>query len=143
VDGSFLERYSKLLTAIVYCNNYFKKKLQNSSHEYTLYTENPSRDRRFEKVSIDLGSGLRHLAYVSGGNHELYNHGGFNIPSAERVALLESLQVSIGDVPPHFWAACQICDLDALRTLVKCGREYPNILSGITSQNYPMAHYCT
>jgi hypothetical protein len=67
----------------------------------------------------------------------------FNVPTPERVALLESLQESIGDIPPHFWAACQICDLDALKTLVNCGREYPNILSGITSQTCHMAHYCT
>ena len=66
----------------------------------------------------------------------------FNLPSPERVALLERLQESIGDVPPHFWAACQICDLDALKNLVNCGRKYPNILSGLTIQTYMMAHYC-
>jgi hypothetical protein len=42
----------------------------------------------------------------------------FNIPSAERVALLERLQGAIGGAPPHFWAACQICDLKALETLI-------------------------
>jgi len=66
----------------------------------------------------------------------------FNQPSPERVALLEHLQESIGDVPPHFWAACQICDLNALKTFISCGREYPNILSGLTLQTYIMAHYC-
>ncbi|PVH83703.1 hypothetical protein DL98DRAFT_528998 [Cadophora sp. DSE1049] len=65
----------------------------------------------------------------------------FNLPSPERIALLERLQESIGDVPPHFWAACQICDLDALKNLVNCGHEYPNILSGLTLQTYTMAHY--
>jgi hypothetical protein len=66
----------------------------------------------------------------------------FNLPSSERVALLEGLQESIGHVTPHFWAACQICDLNALKNLVNCGREYPNILSGLTLQTYTMANYC-
>ena len=70
----------------------------------------------------------------------------FNLRSPELAALLERLQESIGDVPtvpPHFWAACQICDLDALKSFVDCGREYPNILSGFTLQTYTMAHYCS
>ncbi len=29
----------------------------------------------------------------------------FNIPNAERVALLESLQEAMGGAPPYFWAA--------------------------------------
>lgn len=66
----------------------------------------------------------------------------FNLPTLERTALLGRLHESIGDVPPHFWAACQICDLDALKSLVNCGREYPNILSGLTLQTSTMAHYC-
>ena len=66
----------------------------------------------------------------------------FNLPSAQRFALLERLQEPIGDVPPHFWDACQICGLDGLQNLVNCGREYPNILSGLTLQTYTMAHYC-
>ena len=66
----------------------------------------------------------------------------FNLPSPERVKLLELLRHSIGDVPPHFWAACQICDLDALKNLVNCGREYPNVPTALTLQTYTMAHYC-
>ena len=66
----------------------------------------------------------------------------FNQPGPERIDLLKRLQESIGDVPPHFWAACQICDLDALKSLVNCGHEYPNILSGLTLQTSTMAHYC-
>ncbi|KAK9364484.1 hypothetical protein V1509DRAFT_636229 [Lipomyces kononenkoae] len=38
----------------------------------------------------------------------------FNIPSAERVAQLKLLQEAIGDVPPYFWAACQVCHVEAL-----------------------------
>ncbi len=41
----------------------------------------------------------------------------FNLPSPERVALLERLQEVISSVTPHFWAACQICDLGALEKL--------------------------
>ncbi|KAE8444985.1 hypothetical protein EG329_013991 [Mollisiaceae sp. DMI_Dod_QoI] len=42
----------------------------------------------------------------------------FNLPSPERVALLERLQEVIRSVTPHFWAACQICDLGALEELL-------------------------
>jgi hypothetical protein len=49
----------------------------------------------------------------------------FNIPSAERVALLERLQEAMGGAPPYFWAACQICDLKALEDLVELARIYP------------------
>jgi hypothetical protein len=67
----------------------------------------------------------------------------FNLPSPERIALLERLQEAIGGAPPHFWAACQICDLKALKRLVECGREYPDILRDSTQQTYTMVHYCT
>jgi hypothetical protein len=66
----------------------------------------------------------------------------FNLPSPERITLLESLQEAIGGAPLHFWAACQICDLKALERLVKCGREYPEILRGFTQQTCTMAYYC-
>ena len=66
----------------------------------------------------------------------------FNLPSPERVALLKSLQDSIGNVPPHFWAACQICDIDALKTLVDCGRQFPRILLELTYNTYTMVQYC-
>jgi len=66
----------------------------------------------------------------------------FNIPNPKRVALLERLQDAIGGAPPHFWAACQICDLKALERLVECGHEYPEILRAFSQQTYTMAHYC-
>jgi hypothetical protein len=66
----------------------------------------------------------------------------FNIPSAERVALLEHLQEAIGGAPPHFWAACQVCDLKALEELVECARKYPGMVRVFTEQTYTMAHYC-
>ncbi len=66
----------------------------------------------------------------------------FNIPSEERIALLGYLQEAIGGAPPHFWAACQICDLKSLERLVECGREYPEILIASAQQTYTMAYYC-
>jgi hypothetical protein len=38
-------------------------------------------------------------------------------PSPERSDLLERLEEKIGSVTPHFWAACQICDLGALEKI--------------------------
>ncbi|KAH8594138.1 hypothetical protein B0O99DRAFT_595842 [Bisporella sp. PMI_857] len=58
----------------------------------------------------------------------------FNLPSTERVALLERLQETFGNVTPHFWAACQICDLSALEQLL---HEPPRVIEGalfVTSQ---------
>ncbi len=66
----------------------------------------------------------------------------FNIPSAERVALLERLQKAIGDVPPSFWAACQVCDLKALEKWVEAARISPTIVYAATLQSRTMAQYC-
>jgi hypothetical protein len=66
----------------------------------------------------------------------------YNTPSAQRVAILQRLQETIGGAPLHFWAACQVCELEALDILVKCGREYPEILRGFTQQTYTMIRYC-
>jgi hypothetical protein len=63
----------------------------------------------------------------------------FNQPSPERVALLERLQESIGDVPPHFWAACQICDLGALENILH--KPAADIL-GISYQTSQMVRHC-
>ena len=63
----------------------------------------------------------------------------FNVPSPERVALLKCLQELIGDIPPHFWAACQICDLAALEKLV---HYEPGVLVGIGSQTSQMVRHC-
>ncbi len=49
----------------------------------------------------------------------------FNVPSPERVALLERLQTAMGGAPPYFWAACQVCDLQALEKLVEHACTYP------------------
>ena len=66
----------------------------------------------------------------------------YNQQSLERIDLLNCLQEAIGGAPPHFWAACQICDLKALERMIKCGREYPEMFRGFAQQTYTMAHYC-
>jgi hypothetical protein len=66
----------------------------------------------------------------------------FNIPSAERVALLERLQEAMGGAPPYFWAACQICDLKALESLVEHARIYPAKARIVAGQTYTMVLHC-
>jgi hypothetical protein len=66
----------------------------------------------------------------------------FNIPSAERVALLERLQEAIGGAPPYFWAACQICDRKTLEDLVEHARIYPAKARIVAAQTYTMVLHC-
>jgi len=63
----------------------------------------------------------------------------FNQPGPERIDLLKRLQESIGDVPPHFWAACQICDLGALEKLL---HYEAGVVRGISSQTSQMVRHC-
>ncbi|KAF7880447.1 uncharacterized protein EAF02_007293 [Botrytis sinoallii] len=49
----------------------------------------------------------------------------FNIPSNERIVVLKALQEEIGNVPPYFWAFCQVCDLQALQKLTDIARISP------------------
>jgi hypothetical protein len=42
----------------------------------------------------------------------------FNEPSPERINLLKRLDEVFGPVAPQFWAACQICDLNKLQSLL-------------------------
>jgi len=65
-----------------------------------------------------------------------------NIPSKERVALLEQLQEMMGGAPPYFWAACQVCDLKALEKLIEIARISPAGGRIIAGQTYKMARYC-
>ncbi|KAH6674439.1 hypothetical protein B0J14DRAFT_700116 [Halenospora varia] len=67
----------------------------------------------------------------------------FNLPSLERIALLERLQETIGDVPPYFWAACQVCDLKALEKLVEVACISPAIVHALAGQTYTMIYYWT
>jgi hypothetical protein len=66
----------------------------------------------------------------------------FNIPSEERVALLKRLQDAIGDVPPHFWAACQVCHVEALERWVEIARISPNVVYICAGQIHTITKYC-
>ncbi|KAH6674845.1 hypothetical protein B0J14DRAFT_538947 [Halenospora varia] len=65
----------------------------------------------------------------------------FNIPSPERVALLERLQEAIGGAPPYFWAACQVCDLEALEKLIELARISSAAVRIIAGQCRNMSRY--
>jgi hypothetical protein len=66
----------------------------------------------------------------------------YNIPTAERDALLGQLQEAMGGAPPHFWAACQICDLKALEDLVGLARRYPAAVTIVAASTCKMVLYC-
>jgi hypothetical protein len=66
----------------------------------------------------------------------------FNIPSAERVALLERLQEVIGGAPKYYWAACQVCDLKTLEELVEHACKYPTQARLIAGQICAMVLHC-
>jgi hypothetical protein len=66
----------------------------------------------------------------------------FNIPSVERVALLERLQGAMGGASPYFWAACQICDLKALENLVEHARIYPVHARLVAAGTVKMVLHC-
>jgi hypothetical protein len=65
----------------------------------------------------------------------------FNQPSPERIDLLKRLEEAIGDVTPHFWAACQICDLDKLDGFLQVTK--PDVyVQAFSSQISQMVRYC-
>lgn len=65
-----------------------------------------------------------------------------NLPSQERFNLLERLQISLGDIPPHFWAACHLCDVQKLALLVQTAELNPNIVCIAAGQTYTMVANC-
>jgi hypothetical protein len=65
----------------------------------------------------------------------------FNQPSLERIDLLKRLEEAVGDVTPHFWAACQICDLNKLDILLQIYK--PDVfIQAFSSQISQMVRYC-
>jgi hypothetical protein len=66
----------------------------------------------------------------------------FNLPSSERIVLLNSLQEAIGDVPPYFWASCQVCDLKALGKLVELARISPAMVRIFAAQTRVLVLHC-
>jgi hypothetical protein len=65
-----------------------------------------------------------------------------NLPSQERRCLLERLQVALGDVSPHFWAACNLCDLQMLEVLAQQAELNPNTIYIVIGQTYTMIRHC-
>jgi len=63
----------------------------------------------------------------------------FNQPITERIKLLERLHEQIGTVAPHFWAACQICDLGALEEI---SQQKFRFLQPLPSQTSQMVRHC-
>ncbi|KAG9237991.1 hypothetical protein BJ875DRAFT_102098 [Amylocarpus encephaloides] len=63
----------------------------------------------------------------------------FNQPSPERIDLLRRLQEKVDSVTPHFWAACQICDLSALEDFLRHQLFY---VRGVDVQTSQMVRYC-
>ncbi len=66
----------------------------------------------------------------------------FNLPSAERILILQDLQNAMGGAPPPFWAACQICDITALAKLVKVARESPSLARNLSTVTVQMVIHC-
>jgi hypothetical protein len=59
----------------------------------------------------------------------------FNQPTAERVAILKRLEEAMGSVAPHFWAACQVCDIQKLDQFVEFARrEGPELARIVAAQ---------
>ncbi|KAF7914502.1 uncharacterized protein EAF01_000908 [Botrytis porri] len=67
----------------------------------------------------------------------------FNIPSNERITLLKAFQEEVGDVPPYFWAFCQVCDLQALQKLIDIARISPVMVRIFAAQAFTTVLYWT
>ena len=65
-----------------------------------------------------------------------------NLPTPERIALLERLQEAIGDAPPRFWAACQICDIKAIETFVELARISPAAVRALAGETSKLVRHC-
>ena len=65
-----------------------------------------------------------------------------NLPNQERSNLLERLQILLGDVPPHFWAACHLCDVQKQASLVQTAELNPNIVCIAAGETYTLVKNC-
>lgn len=66
----------------------------------------------------------------------------YNLPSEERLGLLQRLQDAFGDAPPHFWAACHLCDIKKLAVLVQIAEISPEATRVIAGQTRIMVACC-
>ncbi|TVY44304.1 hypothetical protein LOCC1_G005056 [Lachnellula occidentalis] len=62
----------------------------------------------------------------------------YNLSSDERLGLLQRLQDAFGDGPPHFWAACHLCDTEMLLVLVQIAQINPGTIRVIAGQTRSM-----
>ncbi|TVY91923.1 hypothetical protein LAWI1_G004437 [Lachnellula willkommii] len=62
----------------------------------------------------------------------------YNLPSEERLGLLQRLQDACGDGPPHFWAACHLCDTKKLLVSVQIAEMSPETIHVIAGQTRNM-----
>jgi hypothetical protein len=108
----------------------------------------PSRPRRRRR-----GNGLEHGPDVPAlpgpprraglrSQREQFTEEDVNQPTQERLSLLGRLQTAIGDCPPHFWAACHLCDLDALDRMVRQAEIDPHAILIVATQAYSMILTC-
>ena len=66
----------------------------------------------------------------------------YNLPSEERRAILRRLQENVGDVSPHFWAQCQLCDIKCLEAFVTISEINPDNVQLIDGQARMMMARC-
>jgi hypothetical protein len=66
----------------------------------------------------------------------------YNVPSQERLGLLQRLQNAFGDAPPHFWAGCYLCDIKELEVLVQIAEISPKAIRVIAGQTRIMVACC-
>ena len=66
----------------------------------------------------------------------------YNIRSEERTALLQQLQDLIGDVPLHFWAACQVCDVSQINILINLAKVSPEAVLLLSTSVHKIISTC-
>jgi len=66
----------------------------------------------------------------------------YNLPSEERRAILRRLQENVGDVPPHFWAQCQLCNIKRLEAFVTISEINPDTVGITAAQAKAMMARC-
>jgi hypothetical protein len=66
----------------------------------------------------------------------------YNLPSGERLGLLQRLQDAFGDAPPHFWAACYLCNIKELVVLVQIAEINPKAIRVLARQTRIMVACC-
>jgi hypothetical protein len=66
----------------------------------------------------------------------------YNLPGEEHRGILRRLQENVGNVPVHFWAQCQLCDIKCLEALVTVSDTNPDMVQLIARQAKIMMACC-